>query len=308
MIDAYLNGTVSRMSPEAPVPVVSIEDEIYKLGGAANVALNLKTLGADPIICSVIGKTKSERFLKLIRKNHFSEEGIVISEDRKTTQKTRVIDQSKHLLRVDEENTHDLTPREDADLKARIQSVLENTDISVVILQDYNKGVLTRDIINFTVSECNKRHIPTAVDPKLNNFFSYGGVSLFKPNLKELNEGLGVEISGSDIDRLKEACKKLEDKMTSRLTFITLSENGVLIKNGDSFSHFKAHHRNIVDVSGAGDTVISVAALCLAADTPAEVLAQLSNLAGGLVCEHVGVEPISKSALITSAEKELDVS
>lgn len=307
MIDAYLSGSADRISPEAPVPVVSINEEVYRLGGAANVALNVMTLAANSIICSVIGEVKSERFLGLLRQRGFSEEGIVISNDRKTTQKTRVLDKGKQLLRVDEESTHDLTTEEEGNLLTRIEEIVKTNSIDVLILQDYNKGVLTSNVITKCIELCKKHNIPTAVDPKLKHFLFYKGVTLFKPNLKEINEGLNLQVKGDHLESLKSAIAKLENELKNDISFVTLSEDGVVINEGDSFIHLDAHERNIVDVSGAGDTVISVAALCLAKGASIKELAELSNLAGGLVCEKVGVVPINKEELILASENQLDV-
>ncbi|MEJ6681899.1 MAG: PfkB family carbohydrate kinase [Flavobacteriales bacterium] len=307
MIDAYLSGSADRMSPEAPVPVVSIDEEVYRLGGAANVALNVMTLAANSIICSVIGEVKAERFFGLLRERGFSEEGIILSKDRKTTQKTRVLDKGKQLLRVDEESTHDLTADEENKLLARIEEIVNTNSIDVLILQDYNKGVLTSNVITKCIHLCKKNNIPTAVDPKLRHFLSYKGVTLFKPNLKEINEGLNLEVRGDNLESLNAAIDRLEGELENEISFVTLSENGVAINEGGKFIHLPAHQRNIVDVSGAGDTVISVAALCLARRASIKELAQLSNLAGGLVCEKVGVVPINKEELILASENQLDV-
>ena len=307
MIDAYLSGSADRISPEAPVPVVSIDEEVYRLGGAANVALNVMTLAANSIICSVIGEVKSERFLGLLRERGFSENGIILSKDRKTTQKTRVLDKGKQLLRVDEESTHDLTADEENKLLSRIEEIVNANSIDVLILQDYNKGVLTSNVITKCIQLCKKNNIPTAVDPKLKHFLSYKGVTLFKPNLKEINEGLNLEVSGDNLESLKSAIEALEGELENQISFVTLSENGVVINEGGNFIHLPAHHRDIVDVSGAGDTVISVAALCLAREANIKELAELSNLAGGLVCEKVGVVPINKEELILASENQLDV-
>ncbi len=308
MIDAYLSGTVSRMSPEAPVPVVSIEEEVYRLGGAANVALNVLTLGAEPIICSVIGERKAERFLKLLRHRGFSEEGIIISKTRKTTQKTRVIDQGKHLLRVDEEDVHDLSKDEENRLLDKLKDLIAEQGIDVVIFQDYNKGVLTQKVISEGIKYSYKNRIPTAVDPKLKHFLSYEGVTLFKPNLKELREGLNLEVDGSDASSVELAMDKLSALLKNKISFVTLSEYGVAIKSDSHFLKYEAHERHILDVSGAGDTVISVASLCLARNASTADIAQLANLAGGLVCEKVGVVPILAEELILAAQSQLNAS
>lgn len=304
MIDAYLSGSVTRQSPEDPtVPVVFIEEEIYRLGGAANVALNVMTLEANPFICSVIGNKKDSTFLDLIEKRGFDKSGLVISDSRKTTQKTRVIDGAKHLLRVDEEDTHDLSAEDESALLSHIDSVLESHKIDVIILQDYNKGVLTDEVIKHCISAGKQHSIPVAVDPKLKRFTDYKGVTLFKPNLKEIKEGLEIKVDGSNADSVKDAMTVLEEKLENEISFVTLSEYGVAIKKEANFQTIKAHKRNITDVSGAGDTVISVAALCLALQCEITELAELSNLAGGLVCEEVGVVPIQKDKLLEEAKR-----
>ncbi|MFK7756802.1 MAG: bifunctional heptose 7-phosphate kinase/heptose 1-phosphate adenyltransferase [Flavobacteriales bacterium] len=308
MIDAYLSGTVSRMSPEAPVPVVSIEEEVYRLGGAANVALNILTLGAEPIICSVIGERKAERFFTLLRNRGFSEKGIIVSKTRKTTQKTRVIDQGKHLLRVDEEDVHDLSEDEENQLLDKLKDLIAEEKIDVVIFQDYNKGVLTEKVITEGIERSKAYNIPTAVDPKLNQFLSYKGVTLFKPNLKELREGLELEVDGSIEESVEQAMNTLASHLGNQISFVTLSEYGVAIKSADEFQKYEAHERDILDVSGAGDTVISVASLCLARGAGINQIAQLANLAGGLVCEKVGVVPISAEELILAAQSQLHAS
>ena len=298
MIDAYLSGVVTRKSPEAPdVDVLSIKEEVYRLGGAANVALNLMTLGANPIICSVIGNKKEDKFLGLLKNRNFTQEGLVISDSRKTTQKTRVINNSKHVLRVDEEDTHDLSSKDEEQLLFKIQNALDSHKIDVVILQDYNKGVLTEKVIKFCIKQCALLDTPVAIDPKLKRFTDYKNVTLFKPNLKELNEGLGITINGANSESVLHGMSSLENVLKNNISFVTLSEHGVAIKLGEEFHTIPAHKRTIIDVSGAGDTVISVAALCLALKTNVKDLAELSNLAGGLVCEEVGVVPIRKNKL-----------
>ncbi len=306
MIDAYLSGSADRMSPEAPVPVVSISEEVHKLGGAANVALNLMTLGAKPILCSVIGEEKSDRFLGLLRNRNFAEQGIVVSSERKTTQKTRVLDKGKQLLRVDEENTHNLSEREEQELMERLESLFATQKIDVLIFQDYNKGVLTSRVIEKAIALARANDVGTAVDPKLKNFLAYKGVTLFKPNLKEINEGLGLELVGNDTSGIESAMKRLREELGNEISFVTLSQYGVMLSSADETCSIAAHERNIIDVSGAGDTVISVATLCLAQGIALRTLGELSNLAGGLVCEKVGVEPITSQELTLAAEKDLN--
>lgn len=298
MIDAYYWGKVERISPEAPVPIVQVQQRENRLGGAANVALNVKMLGAKAIIASVVGDgSKGDIFRSTLKENGFTTEGIIDSPERMTTVKTRVISQGHHLLRIDEEHTNPLSSTDERHLLDCIRAILERQKIDVIIFEDYNKGVLTEKLITQVLAWAAERSIPTAVDPKKENFFAYKGASLFKPNLKELREGVKMEFDKNDFKQLQHAILKLEESLKNKVTMVTLSELGVATKSLDGFHHEKAHPREILDVSGAGDTVISVAALAMAAGAEPETYAALSNIAGGLVCEKVGVVPIDKELL-----------
>lgn len=311
MLDAYVWGKVDRISPEAPVPIVSIEKRVNKLGGAANVALNLKSLGAEPIICSVIGDDqKGSELINELNIESLSANGIIKSADRITTTKFRVIGNNTQMLRVDEEDTCDLNVNEEIHLIDKIKSLLESTKIDAIIFQDYNKGNLTKNVIRETISLANKFKIITAVDPKHKNFFEFKKVSLFKPNLKELQEGLSVSVEELSKENITHLVKKLNETLDAKMIMTTLSEHGVFIADGlktkKTIEHLiPAHKRSISDVSGAGDTVIGVATLCLVLKQNAQQIAALSNLAGGIVCEEVGVAPVSKDRLLTEAVKLL---
>jgi rfaE bifunctional protein kinase chain/domain len=306
MLDAYVMGKVNRISPEAPVPIVSLENEEARIGGAGNVALNLLALGAKPIICGVIGEDSSgDKLLNLFEKNGISTDGLVKSMVRKTTVKTRVISNKQQLLRIDSESTFPLLESEEIKLNNTIQNII-NQGIDGIIFEDYNKGVLTDSVIQNTIKIAKEKDIPTAVDPKKENFFSYKGVSLFKPNLKELKEGLNLNF---DFNTNKELFEKgielLEEKLQNEISFVTLSENGVFIKNQTEKYYVPAHMRSISDVSGAGDTVIAVATLCLISGASTKQIAEISNLAGGLVCEKSGVVSISKNDLLKEVSELL---
>ena len=306
MLDAYVMGKVNRISPEAPVPIVSLENEEARIGGAGNVALNLLALGAKPIICGVIGEDFSgDKLLNLFEKNGISTDGLVKSMVRKTTVKTRVISNKQQLLRIDSESTFPLLESEEIKLNNTIQNII-NQGIDGIIFEDYNKGVLTDSVIQNTIKIAKEKDIPTAVDPKKENFLSYKGVSLFKPNLKELKEGLNLNF---DFNTNKELFEKgielLEEKLQNEISFVTLSENGVFIKNQTEKYYVPAHMRSISDVSGAGDTVIAVATLCLISGASTKQIAEISNLAGGLVCEKSGVVSISKNELLKEVSELL---
>ncbi len=306
MLDAYVMGKVNRISPEAPVPIVSLENEDARIGGAGNVALNLLALGAKPIICGVIGEdTSGDKLLNLFEKNGISTDGLVKSMVRKTTVKTRVISNKQQLLRIDSESTFPLLESEEIKLNNTIQNII-NQGIDGIIFEDYNKGVLTDSVIQNIIKIAKEKDIPTAVDPKKENFLSYKGVSLFKPNLKELKEGLNLNF---DFNTNKELFEKgielLEEKLQNEISFVTLSENGVFIKNQTEKYYVPAHMRSISDVSGAGDTVIAVATLCLISGASTKQIAEISNLAGGLVCEKSGVVSISKNELLKEVSELL---
>jgi len=299
MVDAYILGKVNRISPEAPVPVVSFEQEEKRIGGAGNVALNLVALGAQPIVCSVIGDDEQGQALSnLFTEKGISLQGIIISKDRKTTVKTRVIANKQQLLRIDSETTSPINESEENALLLQIQALISE-GIDGIIFEDYNKGVLTESLIQQVITLAKAAGIPTTVDPKRDNFLSYQGVTLFKPNLKELKEGLNFAFDFKNEQHLFEkAVAVLEEKLKNTVSFITLSEFGVFIKEGNQKHYIAAHLRNIADVSGAGDTVIAVATLCLIAGASIADIAGISNVAGGLVCEKPGVVSISKEELI----------
>ena len=306
MLDIYMKGKVERISPEAPVPIVSVTETFSRLGGAANVAQNLKSLGTKPILCSVIGNDdKSNELLNLMSEQNMTTSGIVKSNERITTRKVRIISNNAQMLRVDTEDTFDLTKKEHDLLMTEIKNIINNENIDGIILQDYNKGVLTENIIKEVISLANERNIPVGVDPKKKNFLAYKNVTFFKPNLKELREGIGISSREESIDDITKSIDSLHEILNCRYIMTTLSERGVLIKDYETNTchHIPAHLRKIADVSGAGDTVLSVAMLCLVCKQNAYNIAALSNLAGGIVCEELGVAPINKERLFEESNK-----
>jgi len=298
MIDAYMWGEVNRVSPEAPVPVVEVKKHENRLGGAANVALNLKALGATPILCSIVGTgNKGRLFLKLMQEAELSTAGILSKKERKTTVKTRVIADNKHQLRIDEENT---SPIIDASEFLKLtESLMENID--VIILQDYNKGVLTTEIIEGVIATANTKEIPTIVDPKKQNFNSYKNCTIFKPNLAEIKAGMNIDFNTDNVSEIEKVSTELRIQLSTKGILLTLSERGICINSEKEFKHTPAFKRNIIDISGAGDTVLAVASLCLASAIKYSDLSVLSTLAGGIVCEEVGVVPINKEKLLVEA-------
>lgn len=299
MIDAYIWGNVDRISPEAPVPVLSLNKEEFRMGGAANVALNIHSLGATPILCAAVGDDdNASRFFELLEKRGMPSEGIIKDASRPTTIKTRIISNSQQLIRVDREITQELVPELEQRFVEKILTILRDKKIDAVVFQDYDKGVITSGLVKKVVEKANELKTPTLVDPKKKHFLDFDNVTLFKPNFKELKEGLNLAIKKGDVERLaNEANIFLRDK-NYQYILITLSELGVFISNGKEYKVIPTQVRDIADVSGAGDTVISMASLCLASGLDYISTATLSNLAGGLVCEKVGVVPIEKEMLL----------
>lgn len=300
MMDTYLWGRVDRISPEAPVPVVSVTKKENRLGGAANVALNVQALGAVPLICAVIGDDmEGKEFLRLLKSQNLSDEGVVVIADRPTTVKTRIIGHNQQIVRVDAETDQQIAEDAVSLIFDKIRKIVTSQKIDAIIFEDYDKGLLSESLISRTVELANKHQILTVVDPKKRNFLCYKNVSLFKPNLKELREGLKLDIEPRDIDNINDAVNLLQNQLNAGIVMVTLSELGVYISSSAGHKVLPAHIRNIADVSGAGDTVIATATLCLAAGLDAFRTAEIANLAGGLVCEQVGVVPISYDLLLS---------
>lgn len=303
MVDAYLWGKVERISPEAPIPVVALRKRENRLGGASNVALNLKSLGASPVLCTVIGDDdKGDRFMDLIRQEKIDERCILRSPDRITTTKFRIFGNNYQMLRVDEEVEHVLSDEDNRKLILLIEKTLGESPVHCIILQDYDKGVLNPFLIREIVRLAGEKGIPVTVDPKRKNFMEYKGVTLFKPNLKELSEGIKAGLDAANPSAIAEAADRLFEQLECRYVMVTLSEKGILIRSDDNLSDrnilIPAHVRSVADVSGAGDTVISVASLCLSLGCSPYEIASISNLAGGQVCEEVGVVPVNREKLL----------
>lgn len=304
MVDAYLFGSVDRISPEAPVPVVYVKGRKSRMGGAANVALNVKALGGNPILCSIVGKdNRGKEFVDLMKKEDMITDGIHVSNHRPTTTKFRIVGNNVQMLRVDEEHIHPISSYEERPLIKKIRKIIESTKIDMIILEDYDKGCITENIIEFVTDVSEKYDIPVTVDPKRRNFDFYKNLTLLKPNFKELMEGVGLHIENGDIQAIKFAMLDLMKKNNIKIGMVTLSEHGVLVCERNTQMHIPAIVRHIADVSGAGDTVISTLSLGMASGLSAKSSAILANLAGGLVCEEVGVVPVNKEQLFGEALK-----
>jgi rfaE bifunctional protein kinase chain/domain len=305
MLDTYLWGNVERISPEAPIPVISVNKRESRLGGAANVALNLLALGAHPVLFSVVGNDFSGlEFRRMIAEKNLPDFGIFEDSERPTTVKSRIIGKGQHIARVDEETTQPVNSGLERKLTERILKEIETCKVDVIIFVDYDKGVITRNLFERVNELAQKKGIPVSVDPKKRNFSLYKNVQLFKPNFYEFLDGTGVQLKKRDFEGLSKAAAAFKIQQNLKFIFITLSELGVFISNGMKEQYFPAVIREIADVSGAGDTVLSVASLSLAAGLTPSQMAMMANLAGGLVCESPGVVPVDKKRLMEMMELE----
>ncbi|MBK8521505.1 MAG: PfkB family carbohydrate kinase [Ferruginibacter sp.] len=312
MLDTYWWGNVDRISPEAPVPVVAVTKREHRIGGAGNVALNIASLGANVSMISVLGKDDDgDQLTALLQLNKINTKYLVHSEHRITTNKIRIISRNQHMMRLDAEMAEDMVAADEDRLLYAFENYIAAENPAVVILEDYNKGVLTESVIKKIIVLCKHHHILTAVDPKRKNFFAYEGADIFKPNLKEVKDGLNILRDDINISVLKDMHLQLEQRLHHLISLITLSEKGVFYaqhpvdQQEDEAAILPTHIRSIADVSGAGDTVIAVAALVFVATGNARLMAEMANIAGGLVCEEVGTVAIDKKLLIEECKKLL---
>lgn len=303
MLDTYWWGDVERISPEAPVPIVAISGKEQRIGGAGNVALNLMSLGAGVEVLGVIGNDEEgDDLVELLGKKNIGVKYLTKSSNRPTSNKIRIISRNQHMMRLDSETTAFLNADEEKVLIDAFARYIKEVKPQMIIFEDYNKGVLSEKVITECIALCKKNKVLTAVDPKRKNFFSYKGVDIFKPNLKEAREGLNIlreEISKGALENMH---KELHRKLNNEISLITLSERGVFVQHKDDSIMIPTHVRNISDVSGAGDTVIAVAALVYAATDNVRLMAEVANIAGGLVCEEVGTVAIDANKLMVECE------
>jgi len=306
ILDHYLIGKVERISPEAPVPVVLHESEDYRLGGAANVALNIKAMGATPYLISVIGDDAyGKQFIELVQDKGIDANHLIKDNKRRTTCKTRILARNQHLLRYDLETSDWIEESVEVQLLSQLEQLILEEKIDVIVFQDYNKGVLTKTVINKVLGLAKLNGIMTVADPKKANFLAYKGIDLFKPNLREINEGLDISISDRtpDLDELRNAAKEIQHNLGNKYALITLGAKGMFFFSAENSGLVPTVERQIADVCGAGDTVISIVALGVAAELDIEEVVVLANIAGGQVCEQVGVVSITKENLLREYSK-----
>ncbi len=302
MLDRYIWGSVSRISPEAPVPVLEVENESARLGGAANVANNIKSLGAEPILFGIVGDDGAgEKISNILDEMSLTKEGIIKIPDRPTTVKTRVIAHGQHVVRMDQEVKKDI----DEKSVSHVMSILESmrSEIDGLILEDYNKGMLTKKLLSEVVKFARKNDKVVGVDPKQNNFFEFKHVTVFKPNRKEAENALQMPI-GSD-EQAVEAARELLKRLECENILLTRGEKGMtLFAKDESYAHFPTKARKVADVSGAGDTVISTFTLALISGATITEAAAIANHAGGIVCGEVGIAPVEKEKLFTEVAND----
>jgi len=306
MLDTYWWGKVDRISPEAPVPVVAMDRKEQRIGGAGNVALNTVSLGAETTLFSVVGDdADAEILLGLLQSEHIDTKYIVKSSERITTNKVRIISRNQQMMRLDTELTNYISEEDEQMLFKDFTAFAKRYQPALVIFEDYNKGVLTENLINKIIAFCKDNNIVTTVDPKRKNFFSFKGVDIFKPNLKEVKDGLNMLLDEVNEETLKKIHAELNQILQHRISLITLSEKGVYIQKGNYAKIIPSQRRNIADVSGAGDTVIAVASLIYSATKDITLAAQIANLAGGIVCEEVGTVAVNKEKLLSECSEFL---
>lgn len=303
MLDTYIWGKVDRISPEAPVPIVSLDHKEQRIGGAGNVAINCSGLGAKVFLLGITGNDdEAVQLEQLLKENMIDTTGLVKSGKRTTTNKTRIISRNQQMLRFDAEITNDLNKDDEASLLNQISNFIEYEDPNILIFEDYNKGVLTEKIIEEAINLCRASGVITAVDPKRKNFFKYENVDIFKPNMKEVQEGLNLLFESNDLYTLRNIHEQLQKILQHKVSLITLSEKGIFYQQLQNAAIIPSHLRNVSDVSGAGDTVIAVAAMVYAVTKNAHLMAEVANIAGGLVCEEVGTAAVDREKLLRECE------
>ncbi len=306
MLDNYWYGDIERISPEAPVPVVNIRKKESRLGGAANVALNLRALGCDAYLLCVVGKDESgKRLREILNDGQINTDFCLHDNEVMTTTKTRVIAKNQQTIRIDEEIIQPLTIKAEHHFIDTCLRAIQIEKPDLLIFEDYNKGLLSENMIEKIITHCKHVGVTTAVDPKFDHFFAYKNVDLFKPNLKEIKDAFKIDLPNPNLNTLKKLHKQLHERLQHDTSIITLSERGVFVQQGDTANIIPAHVRQIADVSGAGDTVIAVASLVYHLTHDVVLSAEIANIAGGIVCEQAGVVSIAKQQLLTEVLAKL---
>lgn len=303
MLDEYLWGNVDRISPEAPVPVVKLERRTYVLGGAANVACNIIALGGRAVLAGIVGNDSQAKILVgLLTQNNIEQTGLLTDPARPTTTKTRILAHSQQVLRLDVEGRGALKPELENELLEWVAHA--SAAVNAFVLSDYNKGVVTPRIAQGVIERANAQHKPVIVDPKGSNYSKYRGATVITPNVREAAQALRLDLDG-DCDLL-EIGAQLSSQLEQSALVITRGAEGMsLFENGKTTKHMSANAKNVFDVTGAGDTVISTLALALTAGMGLEAAAHLANIAAGIVVGKVGTATVSREELAAAWEGEL---
>ena len=295
ILDVFRIGHVQRVSQEAPVPILDIEEDNDCLGGALNVCNNILSLGASCDIIAVIGDDyEAFRLEYLTEKHKIKKSGLIRDRQRVTTCKTRLINGDEQLLRSDREHRHPVSGVIEKKLLQQIENILNHSDIC--ILQDYNKGVLTPTLIKESIRLAKEKNIPVFVDPKIENIDSYAGAFLMKPNRKEAETILKYTISTTE--EAEKASGDLLKKMQCENILLTLGADGMILRNKKQCIHIPALPLEIADITGAGDTVIAVLTALYSTDLPLETCAEFANRAAAKVCEQSGIVPATPNMLL----------
>jgi D-beta-D-heptose 7-phosphate kinase/D-beta-D-heptose 1-phosphate adenosyltransferase len=294
MLDRYITGSVDRISPEAPVPVVRVEEEASAVGGAGNVAANVATLGAASRVVGCAGRDEAGEILRdTLASMGVHTDGLVLTDERPTTVKTRILARHQQVVRVDREVESDASEGLARALADTVASFAAESD--VLVMEDYNKGVLVPLVIREALAAARRQGLPSVVDPKRRNFFQYGGATVFKPNAKELADALGDFIHADDPGWMEDTRRELERDHL----LLTLGEHGMALQTGDG-RHVRVPTvaRDVYDVSGAGDTVTAVMAVAVAAGASASEAAMLANHAAAIEVGKVGVATVTPAELL----------
>jgi len=293
MLDTYIWGSVSRVSPEAPVPIVSMEQIDHRPGGAANVAYNLRSLGADVFLVGVAGMDAAGKQLESTLSSYEIPHQVLRDDTRPTTEKTRVIAGSQHVVRLDEESTVPLSDELTVKVLAQVTEAIEG--FSGLVFQDYHKGTLTREVIQQLCALARKNHCPVFVDPKSDLLESFKGVSLIKPNLIEAEHFVGHPLRTDE--EISAAGHDLRERLEAEVVLITRGPKGMDLFDSEGYHRIPTRARQVSDVCGAGDTVVSTYALAFVSGASPREAAELANFAAGTVVEEMGVVPVSPEKL-----------
>jgi len=304
MLDHYIWGETSRLSPEAPIPIVTVREESSLLGGAANVAHNVRALGGEPLLVSIIGQDEGGRQLRrVLAKLDIAPDHLVIDAERPTIKKTRIIARSQQVVRIDRERTDEIAGEVLENLSSRIENVLESAD--AIVISDYGKGIICRPLLGRWLERFNRSGLPVCVDPKETHFHSYRGVTILTPNVSEASFAAGRRIR--DEASLEEVGRALLDQLQARYMLITRGEDGMSLFARDAARlDIPSMAQEVYDVTGAGDTVVGVLALALAAGAGIEDATRLANHAAGRVIRELGTATVTREEILESWNNSSD--